>query len=440
MTFCLADAASMRLLASRLDAAAEEISRLQGASVAVGLPLTASPELAHYEGPLRNLVEWCHSSAAEIRRRAAVAAQADLIGWNPTGDNAAYDALMTAAAGGLDDQLAAFDALGAEGDAAAFFAALSSVQALGVALARAAQVGARAGVPFELRFAANRQLVRQAHAEALRVGDKATAARYAELLNPDRQLLLFDPRGLGKIAEVKGDLATAKNVAILVPGTGNSLMNYVGGSEEILEAVHKGAIGLSADTATILWMGAPLPQGLGAAVFDLQADRGAPQLRTFVGDLRIAPEVRTTLIGHSYGSVVTGHAVKAGLRADNLIAVASPGWGVESADELNAPETKLFAMRHQGDIIKLVPTADETLGMFVPLPDSIAGHGEDPVYMSGVQRLSSGSEAHPVFGIDMNAHSDYFGGSQAGRLARLNLARVIVGDDYETYEEARAAL
>ncbi|TKK90573.1 hypothetical protein FDA94_06165 [Herbidospora galbida] len=440
MTFCLADATSMRLLASRLDEAAEEITRLQGASVAVGLPITAAPELAHYEGPLRNLVEWCHTSAAEIRRRAAVAAQADLIGWSPAGDNLAYDALMTAAAGGLDDQLAAFDTLGEDGDVAAFFAALTPVQALGVALARAAQVGARAGVPFELRFAANRQLVRQAHAEAVRVGDQAAAARYTRLLNPDRQLLLFDPRGLGKIAEVKGDLATAKHVAVFVPGTGNHLANYLAGSEGTLQTLHGAAAGLSVSTATILWMGSPLPQSLGAATLDLQADRGAPELRDFVDDLRLAPEVRTTLIGHSYGSVVTGHAVRAGLHPDNLVAVASPGWGVTSVDELNAPGTKLFAMRHQGDIIKLAPTADETLGVLVPLPDTVAGHGDDPVYMAGVERLSSGSEAHPVFGIDMDAHSDYFGGSEAGRLAGLNLARVIVGDDYETYEEARAAL
>ncbi len=430
----------MRLLASRLDAAAEEITRLQGASVAVGLPLTASPELAHYEGPLRNLVEWCHSSAAEIRRRAAIAAQADLIGWTPSGDNTAYDALMTAAAGGLDDQLAAFDALGPGGDMAAFFAVLTPAQALGVALARAAQVGARAGVPFELRFAANRQLVRQAHAEAVRVGDKAAAARYAELLNPDRQLLLFDPRGQGKIAEVRGDLATARHVAILVPGTGNSLANYLGGPEKDFKAIHLTAAGLSADTATIVWMGAPLPQSLGAAAFDLYADRSAPKLKDFVDDLRLRPEVHTTLIGHSYGSTVTGHAVKAGLHPDNLIAVASPGWGVQAAGDLNAPDTKLFAMRHQGDIIKLVPTADETLGIFIPLPDTIAGHGEDPVFMPGVERLASGSEADPGFGIDMDAHSDYFGGSEAGRRAAMNLAKVVVGVDSETYEEARAAL
>ncbi len=430
----------MWLLASRLEEAAQEITRLQGGSVTVGLPITATPELAHYEAHLRNMVEWCHSSAAEIRKRAAVAAQADLIGWDPAGDNTAREALMTAAAGGFDEQLAAFDALGEDGDVAAYFAALTPGQALAVALARASQVGARAGVPFELRYAANRQLVRQAHAEAIRVGDKAAADRYTRLLNPDRQLLLFDPRGLGKIAEVKGDLATAKNVSIFVPGTENSLLNYLRGSEGTLSTLHGAATGISADTATILWMGSPLPQSVGAAMFDLRADRSAPELRDFFDGLRLSPEVRTTLIGHSYGSTVTGHAVKAGLHPDNLIAVASPGWGVTSTSELHAPETKLFAMRHQGDYIKLVPPAEDAIGFFIPVPDTIAGHGEDPVFMPGVERLSSGSESHPFYEIDADAHSDYFGGSDAGRIAGLNLARVIVGDDYETYEEAKAAL
>ncbi|WP_157518195.1 alpha/beta hydrolase [Herbidospora mongoliensis] len=430
----------MRLLASRLEEAAQEITRLQGGSVIVGLPITAPPELAHYEAPLRNLVEWCHSSAAEIRKRAAIAAEADLIGWDPSGDNTARDALMTAAAGGFDDQLAGFDALGEDGDVAAFFAALTPGQALAVALARAQHVGARAGVPFELRYAANRQLVRQARAEALRVGDKGAVDRYTRLLNPDRQLLLFDPRALGKIAEVKGNLATAKNVSIFVPGTGNHLANYLGGSGETLEAIHKAAAGLSAGTATILWMGSPLPQGLGGAMFDLWADRSAPKLRGFFDDLRLQPEVRTTLIGHSYGSTVTGHAVKEGLHPDNLIAVASPGWGVTSASELNAPETKLFAMRHTGDLIKLAPPAEQAIGFFIPVPDTIAGHGADPVFMPGVERLSSGSEAVPFYDIDSDAHSDYFGGSEAGRRAAMNMAKVIAGVDHETYEEAKASL
>ncbi|GLX96429.1 alpha/beta hydrolase [Herbidospora sp. NBRC 101105] len=428
MTFCLADAESMRLLATRLDEAAGEITRLQGGSVTAGLPLTAPRELAHYEGPLRELVEWCHASAADLRRRAAVAAQADLIEHGPFAGASPYEALKSAAAGGVDDELAAFDRLGADGDAAAFFAGLTPGRALAVALARAGEVGARAGVPFELRFAANRHLVRLALAEAVRVGDGAAADRYTKLLAPDRQLLLFDPRGAGRIAEVLGDLAAATSVAIMVPGTGSRLANYLRGAGADLRNVHESTARMSGGaSATIMWVGAELPSGLGAAALRFHAERGASKLREFTEGLGLQPDVRTTLIGHSYGSVVTGHAVKAGLHPDNLIAVASPGWGVDFAAELNAPKTRLFAMRHEGDVIKLVPPVDDVMSvMGIVPPTSIAGHGSDPVYLRGVERLPSGGES--TLGVDMHAHSDYFGHSAASHVATWNIARVVVGE------------
>ncbi|GAB1819391.1 alpha/beta hydrolase [Herbidospora sp. RD11066] len=431
----------MRLLASRLEEAAQEITRLQGGSVAVGLPITAPAELAHYEPHLRSMVEWCHASAAEIRKRAIIAAQADLIGWNPTGDNTARDTLMTAAAGGFDEELAAFDALGDKGDIAAFFAGLTPGQALAVALARASQVGARAGVPLELRFTANRHLVRQAHAEAIRVGDKAAADRYTRLLSPDRQLLLFDPRGPGKIAEVKGDLATARSVGIMVPGTGSNLANYEAGSVKDLKAVNE-AVGFfsGGESATIMWIGAELPPNVAAATLKSYADRGAPELRAFVEGLNLGDDVKTTLIGHSYGSTLTGHAVRAGLKADNLVAVASPGWGVTWAAELQAPRTRLFAVRHPDDVISMVPPIDDiaiALGQ-IP-PTTVMGHGSDPVFLAGVTRMSSGTDDQflPI-GVDFDAHSGYFGSNEAARTATGNVARVIVGLEPITYDEARA--
>ncbi|GAB1819393.1 alpha/beta hydrolase [Herbidospora sp. RD11066] len=416
MTFCLADAESMRLLATRLDDAAREITRLQGGSVSVGLPITAPAELAHYELPLRNLVEWCHSSAADLRRRAAVAAQADLIDHVPF-----HEALKTAAAGGVDAELTAFDALGADGDVAGFFAGLAPGRGLAVALARAAEVGGRAGVPLELRFAANQQLVRLARAEAIRSGDQAAADRYAELLNPERQLLYFDARGTGLIAEALGDLTAAKSVAIMVPGTGNSLANYHAGPEGDFRRFHKAVSRLSGTpTATIMWIGSELPPNLGVAMLTSYAERAAPKLREFAEGLDLGPDVRTTLIGHSYGSVVTGHAVRAGLHPDNLVAVASPGWGVDDATELDAPETHLWAMRHDGDVIKLLAPVD---GLIPPIP--VAGHGNDPIYLQGVRRLPSGGES--MLGVDKHAHSDYFGNSATSQTATTNIARVVAG-------------
>ncbi len=422
----------MRLLATRLDEAAGEITRLQGGSVAVGLPITAPRELAHYERPLRDLVEWCHSSAADLRRRAAVAAQADLI---PSSEGAnLHEALKTAAAGGIDAELAAFDMLGA--DVADFFAGLTPGRALAVALARAGEVGGRGGAPFELRFAANRHLVRLAHAEAVRVGDKAAADRYKRLLEPGRRLLLFDPRGAGRIAEVKGDLSSATSVTVMVPGTGNDLSTYDRSPLGALLAVHRLADRFSrGKTATIMWLGTDLPPNVPAAATRLYAERGGPKLREFMEGLDLADSVNTTAIGHSYGSTVTGHAVRAGLKVDNLVAVASPGWGVDEAADLKAPTTRLYAVRHPDDFISVVPPID---GLAPPL--SSLGHGADPVFMDGVTRMASGNDDQllPV-GVNLDAHSDYFAGAGRSRVATHNIAVIVAGGCPTTFEAARAA-
>ncbi|WP_062350711.1 alpha/beta hydrolase [Herbidospora yilanensis] len=329
--------------------------------------------------------------------------------------------------------------MGDEGDAAAFFAALDPGQALAVALARAGEVGARAGVPFELRFAANRHLVRLAHAEAVRVGDGAAANRYTKLLADDRQLLLFDPRGHGKIAEVRGDLATAETVVIMVPGTGSSLATFAGGPSRDQRAIHNAAHHVTGGkVATIMWIGSDLPQSLPAAALRVYAQDAAPKLRAFVEDLRLAGNVRTTLIGHSYGSTVTGHAVQAGLGVDNLIAVGSPGWGVTLAGELNAPHTSLYAMRHPDDVISLIPPLDDVVkSMGIAPPTSVLGHGSDPVFMPGVTRMSSGTDDNLLpIGGDLEAHSSYFGDEGRSRLPTMNIAEIVAGGRPVRFGEA----
>src|SRR5262245_60660295 len=42
-------------------------------------------------------------------------------------------------------------------------------------------------------------------------------------------VLVYDPRGDGRIAQVVGDLATADRIAVLVPGVDNTLANFAGG-------------------------------------------------------------------------------------------------------------------------------------------------------------------------------------------------------------------
>ncbi|MBA2793058.1 MAG: hypothetical protein H0U32_03560 [Thermoleophilaceae bacterium] len=46
--------------------------------------------------------------------------------------------------------------------------------------------------------------------------------------DPNRQLLLYDPRGDGQVAEVFGDLERAGHATVLVPGIGNEMANFDG--------------------------------------------------------------------------------------------------------------------------------------------------------------------------------------------------------------------
>ena len=53
--------------------------------------------------------------------------------------------------------------------------------------------------------------------------DRRARAKLRELDDPDRHFLLFDPAGDGRVAEVFGDLTSARHVAVVVPGMNNDL-------------------------------------------------------------------------------------------------------------------------------------------------------------------------------------------------------------------------
>ncbi|MCC5579129.1 hypothetical protein IMZ11_26230 [Microtetraspora sp. AC03309] len=455
----LADAPSMRALAERLDDVSGGLAPrvAPGLSPVFGLDqVSRHPELAHYAERLRSLRHWCEATAADLRRRASIAEQADAVSLDPVEPTAVRAALVAAASGTADAALAdlrqvvAAREAGSDRDAAVagFFAALPPDTALAVALADADLVGPLGGVPYGLRYAANRLLIRQARAEArtLWLTDRVTL--FSRLLEPrevrtvrdgrvvsekaPRQFLLFDASGQGRVAEVFGDLDTATSVAVTVPGTGNNLETYADGPGANARALHDFAERFSGGrSATIAWMGCDLPQSLTQATWTSYAEAGGPMLRDFVTGLRLGAGVRTTLVGHSYGSTVTGHAVSAGLRPGNLVAVASPGWGVYSAEALHAPGTRLYALRHPHDVISVAPVISlaSKAGLLGLLATPWAGHGQDPILLGGVTRLATGTDTDLVqLGVDAHAHGDYFTTTGQSKIATKNMAHVIAGD------------
>jgi hypothetical protein len=220
---------------------------------------------------------------------------------------------------------------------AAFFKGLDPDVAEALADERPELVGNLDGAPIPLRYAANAEAIDReiARLHADGVGDDDPRLRkLRELDDPNRHFLLFDPAGDGRAAEVFGDLTTARHVAVVVPGMNNDLDNFTGGDAERVQ--HQASQFDPDQVATIQWLGYDTPEGA-TALGTGAAEPGAEALPQFVEGIRAQRSERLhwTVIGHSYGSLVTGMAESSqGLDVDETVLVGSPGVGVDHASDL----------------------------------------------------------------------------------------------------------
>ncbi len=226
-------------------------------------------------------------------------------------------------------------------------------------------------------------------------------------------VLQYDPRGAGLIVEAYGDLATATRIAVLVPGADTTLANFdtgLGGvrrrapawqARQLLAAAGPG-------TAVVAWLGYDAPRGLGrAAMRSERAEAGAEALLRFVYRLILhCPQATVVLIGHSYGSVVLGHAAaRLPDRVTDLVAIGSPGMDVSRAVDLGTT-ARVWAGTAAGDWTRFLPD----LRLFG------AGHGTNP--------------AEPAFGarpLDVHGASGHDGYFVPGTAALASLAAVLRG-------------
>jgi hypothetical protein len=198
-------------------------------------------------------------------------------------------------------------------------------------------VGNLDGAPIPLRYAANAEAIDREIARLRADGvsdDDPRLRKLRELDDPDRHFLLFDPAGDGRAAEVFGDLTTARHVAVVVPGMDNDLDNFTGGDAERVQ--HQASQFDPGQVATIQWLGYDTPEGA-TALGTGAAEPGAEALPQFVEGIRAQRSERLhwTVIGHSYGSLVTGMAESSrGLDVDETVLVGSPGVGVDHASDL----------------------------------------------------------------------------------------------------------
>lgn len=231
------------------------------------------------------------------------------------------------------------------------------------------------------------------------------------------RLLACDPPGGARVVEVFGDVVTADHIAVLVPGNGHHLGNYFTSTEAhsprsrgqlLLRTMQE--IAPESRSAVVVWLGYHSPPEWYNAITNGPAYAGARDLAALTHYLPRAAHL--TLVGHSYGSTVAGLAL-ASARAEDCVALGSPGMGVVHRSELGS-RTRLWAAYGETDRIRLVPQV--RLGRL--------GLGRGPLHPElGATRFGTG---------DIPGHCGYY---TEGSESLLNIARIALG----RYEEVTNA-
>lgn len=248
--------------------------------------------------------------------------------------------------------------------------------------------------------------------------------------HPGATLLLLDTHGSGRAAVALGDLETADDVAVLVPGMGSLVVSALPGLLRDAQRLRLRAEGLSSgerQVATVAWIGYRAPGVLTVS------RTGRAQLATgpLRGTLRglhtrtqaSGRDLHLTLLGHSYGSLVAGLAVRRPTGTDDLVLLGSPGVLAEQAAELAIPSGHVFVAEADDD-----PVAD--LGRFGADPDDsylqqLRGRtfGAVPLGADGGVSPADGSALRPSVG-----HSDYY---SAGTESLHDAAAVVAGRPWD---------
>lgn len=307
----------------------------------------------------------------------------------------------------------------------------------------AALVGNLDGVAWGARFLANRTNIAAAHTvnadriallstqldsiallsfasastgTLLRQEISALSARNAIYdLMAKRQVLLFDPVGNGRYAEVHGTLTeTTKNIGVIVNGTTLNMSTVLDYDLRALSFWEKGKKDAPGSLVTITWMGVDFPDWgtyIRSELLEF-ATEGAPSLVRFVSGLDAVSEARITLIGHSAGGVIIGAAEEIGLPADAIVHVSSAaaGPGVTSINDYADPTIARYTLTATADPVRIF----QNLKMF----------GEDPVNLEGVTVLDAGTSILGNIPLDPRAHDAVF---DSGSIAWKSLYNVLVG-------------
>lgn len=284
-------------------------------------------------------------------------------------------------------------------------------------------------------------------------------------------LQVEDGRVLAAVA--RGDVDHAKNVATIVPGIGTTVNGKLDGEINRAGVIRDAAVAegklQTKDVAVVSWLGYKAPPG--PSFFDMEgnldiatpdlARKGAVKLAGFETGLAAsrkygAGDANITLIGHSYGSVVSGMATTMTRDGDvdNVILCGSPGMGTDDPSKIHVPRDHRFVSGVPwGDAVqglgedKGVPLSWAVLGPIVTDKLEIGHLGMNPMdpesgftHISGdatgaadaVQKCKYKESWFPSTGVilDTDNHGVYMcRGTETSR----DMGRVVAGQDPRRY-------
>jgi 8-oxo-dGTP pyrophosphatase MutT (NUDIX family)/pimeloyl-ACP methyl ester carboxylesterase len=222
----------------------------------------------------------------------------------------------------------------------------------------------------------------------------------------------------GVPALILGHPKTAKHVITYVPGVLSTTPDGHKRQIERIKALKDAAdaklkqAGKKEDTAFILW-GYRAPKSLEGGAIRNYGVATAKRLKEYQDKLRAQnPDAHISVIGHSYGSFVSGLAAsRHGMKADDLVLIGSPGVNAEHASELVTPADHVWVGAEKRDGVTFTSTR--------------YGLGPNPAHPGFGARLFASN--HPQKGEYMarHAHSTYF---RSQSQALPNIASILTGD------------
>ncbi len=355
---------------------------------------------------------------------------------------------------------------GSPGDHAAWWGSLTDAEQVVVIVGHPRWIGTTEGIPAWARHAANVGLIpickdelEQRIAElggSPPAGDlamfriwkgkhdvlqgKLDGIRAIELLlarnetgsDYERQLLHLDLTGERRLEAAIGigDLDDADHVTVFTPGLDSDLHDsLVANDQRMVDLVKRaerfGEANGSDDTyAGVFWLGYEAPQpGETTAPYrsvanDELAKDGAPDLARFLTGIDVMrdEDPHLTAIGHSYGSLVTGLALRSSTGVDDVILMGSPGPGTDDMRDLDV-DGRSYYLEADWD-----PVGD------------LARFGSDPSGMAGIDTLSTDRAHSELLDQELariTGHTSYF---EDGSTSQYNAAAIMSGHHHEVID------